>query len=77
MNKANKIIRMIEGRSGKLSGDASDVLDAIVNKNKGESAQEILSIAKRDDFIQSEIKEMGVSDKELLSYIDDSLKFGG
>ena len=72
--------KLNEGSIGKLSGDASDVLDGIVYKatQRRKTPQQILPFVKNDSVIKPEIAEMGISDRELLSYIKDSSRmFGG
>jgi hypothetical protein len=60
-----------EGGMGLLSGDASDILDGIVLANKDKTPQQILQIVKADSFMRDEMKEMEISDSEMISYIND------
>lgn len=71
-NLAKRLFGLVEGSLGRLSGDASDILTGIVNKNKDKSGKDILNIVKQDKELQDEIK--GIPDDELLTYINDELR---
>lgn len=70
----NEIIA--ESSMGKLSGDASDVLDGMTMMFKNKSAKELLKMIKTDpkysEVFLPEMQEMDISDSEMLSYIQDS-----
>lgn len=68
---------LMAGSQGKFSGDASDVFEAIVLRNKGKSESAIIALVKKDEFLMSEIEEMNITDKELKEYIKDTLLIFG
>jgi hypothetical protein len=58
--------------TGKLSSDASDVLEGIVLTHKRSDLQELMTLAQSDEVIQAEIVEMHISGIELAVYIQDT-----
>ena len=75
MSNAKKLIKLIEGGMGRLSGDATDVLHAMVNKHSDESPDEIMKLVKKDPYIRNQLR--GATDDEILRYIEDVLAFSG
>lgn len=71
MNKRN--FKKKAAGYGDLSGDASDIMEGIILTNKDKNVAELLDLIKQDDFIMDEIEEMGISNEELESYIEDAL----
>lgn len=59
---------------GKFDRDASDVLEALVIRNKLLSDENILAMVKGDNFFMEQIADMGIMDEEILSYIGDIRK---
>ena len=85
MNKSEKLQKYIqkivkeclnESSMGKLSKDASDVLDGLTMRYKNKSAKDILKMIKLDPSLRElfgpEMLEMSITETELLSYIEDS-----
>ncbi len=58
---------------GKLDKDTSDVLEGKVLKNKSLPVADILNLVKQDSWLNQSILAQGVSDQELISYINDIL----
>jgi uncharacterized membrane protein YheB (UPF0754 family) len=57
-----------------LSGDASDILEGIIRMNLDESVANIVKIVKKDRVIKREMKEVGMSDKDLEKVVNQELK---
>jgi len=64
-----------EGGMGRLGKDQSDVLSGIVLKNKKKNAKAILRLVLKDKFLSSYMKKLGISNSEMLTYINDELQF--
>ena len=64
-----------EGSIGKFGKDESDVFGGVVRVNKKKNPKDILKIVLKDKFLAKNIKSMGISNKELLNYIDGELRF--
>ena len=80
MEQLRKIVReeikkLDEGSVGKFGKDESDVFGGIVRVNKKKKPKDILKLVLKDKFLAKNIKRMGISNKELLDYIDGELKF--
>jgi len=61
------------GGIGAFSGDAADVMEAIVMQNKRKSMSALIRLVKADDFIAEEIEEMNISDREIKKAIESAL----
>jgi hypothetical protein len=57
---------------GRLSGDASDVLEGVVLSNKTLTDAQLVRLLKVDDFVGDEIRDFSISDAELLEYVSDT-----
>jgi len=66
---------LLSGGFGRFSPDLSDVLEAIIVKNKSKSEDEIVKIVKKDYGIRSDMKDEGMTDDNLRDIIKDVLKF--
>lgn len=71
MDRSSDKTNKTAGSLGKLSGDASDVLGGIITSNKDKTSYEIMDLAKQDNLIAGEIREMNITNEELIDYIDD------
>ena len=60
------------GGVGMLGGDANDILEGIILTNTDKTDAELIAIIKADSFLMDEIKEMGITDNDLISYIKDT-----
>jgi Mg2+/Co2+ transporter CorC len=70
-----EIKKLNEGGIGKFGRDESDVFGGIVMQNKNKKPKDILKIVLKDKFLTKNIKSKGISNKELLNYIDGELRF--
>jgi len=63
------------GGFGKLGADLADALEGQVLLNKTKTPEEIFQIVKQDAELYTLIQQDGVEDQELLSYIEEMLRF--
>ena len=70
-----QIKKLKEGSIGKFGKDESDVFGGVVRVNKKKNPKDILKIVLKDKFLAKNIKSMGISNKELLNYINGELRF--
>ena len=77
LSRAFKVVgeSIKEGSVGKFGKDESDVFGGIVRVNKKKKPKDILKLVLKDKFLAKNIKSIGISNKELLDYIDGELKF--
>jgi hypothetical protein len=58
--------------TGKFSSDASDVLEGMLLTHPTESTKLLVERIKADEMLADEIKQMHITDNELVSYIHDT-----
>ena len=70
-----EIQKLDEAGMGRLGTDQSDILSGIVLKNKNKNPKAILRLVLKDKFLSTYMKKLDISNGEMLSYINDELKF--